>query len=168
MCVIALKICHAKAFSIGPPDQKSEMKPNSGVRTTLAVLTGTLISIGSLSLGVDTANASSVSHDVAMLGCRSQRMVRSSSYTLGCGSGTYVITNARWTAWGQTVARGTGKYGLNTCTPSCSDDNHVAYRATFATNGVRSTSVGMVYKSLTINYVKDGHHASVTWAPPPF
>ena len=144
------------------------MKSNTGVRTTLAALTGTLLGVGSLSLGVDSATASSVSHEVAMLGCLSQRMVRPSSYTLGCGSGTYVITNVRWTVWGQTAARGNGKYVLNTCTPTCSADKNVAYRATFVANGVRSTSGGMVYESLTIDYLKDGHDSSVTWALPPF
>jgi hypothetical protein len=155
-------------MSICRRDQECEMKSSNVVRRTLVVLAGTLVSLGSLGFGIETANATSVSHDVAMLGCLSQRMVRPTSYTLGCGSGTYVITNAHWTVWGPTSARGTGNYVLNTCTPSCSDDNNVSYRATFVVHGVQSTSSGMVYRSLTIIYLKSGHHSKVTWALPPF
>ena len=144
------------------------MKSSNRVRRSRVMLAGTLISVGSLSFGVESANASSVSHEVAMLGCLSQRMVRPPSYTLGCGSGTYVITNMHWTSWGRTNARGMGNYVLNTCTPTCSDDNNVSYHATFVAHGVRSTSGGMVYRSLTINYLKSGHQSSVTWALPPF
>ncbi|MHB8379488.1 MAG: hypothetical protein ACYDB2_06160 [Acidimicrobiales bacterium] len=166
--MITLKSVAPKVFSSGQHGEESEMKSNGGVRTVLAVLTGALIGTGSLSIGVDTASAAHVAHDVAMLGCLSQRMVRPSSYTLGCGSRTYVMTKVHWTAWGRTAARGTGRYELNTCTPSCSNANNVSYRATLMANGVRSTPSGMVYESLTINYVKGGHHTSVTWALPPF
>lgn len=144
------------------------MKSSKRVRGTLIVLAGATVGFGSLSFGIETSNASSVPHDVAMLGCLSQRMVRPTSYTLGCGSGTYVITNAHWIAWGRTSARGKGNYVLNTCTSACSDDNNVKYRATFVAHDVQSTSGGMVYRSLTINYLKDGHHSTVTWALPPF
>ncbi|HEV3267629.1 MAG TPA: hypothetical protein VGZ68_04445 [Acidimicrobiales bacterium] len=144
------------------------MKSSIRVRATTAVITGILFSVGSLSLGQTSANASTVSHEVAMLGCLSQRMVRPASYILGCGSGTYVITNVHWTTWNSTNARGTGKYVLNTCTSTCSDDNNVAYPATFNAHGIRSTTSGMVYQSLTITYLKAGHRTSVTWALPPF
>jgi hypothetical protein len=157
-----------KVMSIGRRNQESDMRSSKRVRRTRGVLAGTLIGFGSLSLGIEAAGATSVSHDVAMLGCLSQRMVRPPSYILGCGSGTYVITNLHWTSWDRTNARGTGNYVLNTCTPTCSDDNNVSYHATFVASGLRSTSGGMVYRSLTINYVKGGHRSSVTWALPPF
>jgi hypothetical protein len=163
-----VKVNDRKVFSIGQHEQESEMKASIGIRTSLSVLVGALVSIGSLSLGEESASAASVSHEAAMLGCLSQRMVRPSSYTLGCGSGTYVITNVHWTVWGRTDARGTGKYVLNTCTSTCSDDNNVSYPATFNAHGLRSTPGGMVYQSLTINYLKAGHRSSVTWALPPF
>jgi hypothetical protein len=144
------------------------MSSSNRVRRSRAVLAGTLICFGSLGLGAASANAVSVTHQVAMLGCLSQRMVRPPSYTLGCGSGTYVITNVHWTVWGRTSARGTGNYVLNTCTSTCSDDNNVSYRATFVAHGVRATSGGLVYRSLTIDFVQGGNHSSVTWALPPF
>jgi hypothetical protein len=163
-----VKVNHRKVFSIGQHVQESNMKVSIGVRRTLSVVTGALFSFGSLGLGAASASAVSVTHPVAMLGCLSQRMVRPSTYTLGCGSGTYVITNVHWTVWGRTDARGTGKYVLNTCTSTCSDDNNVAYPATFDAHGLRRTPSGMVYQSLTINYLKAGHRTSVTWALPPF
>ena len=163
-----MKVSHRKVFSIGQHDQENEMKASIEVRTTLLVFTVALFSIGSLSLGVQSASAASVSHEVTMLGCLSQRMVRPSSYTLGCGSGTYVITNVHWRAWGRRDARGIGKYVLNTCTSTCSDDNNVSYPATFNAHGLRSTPSGTVYQSLTISYLKAGDRLSVTWALPPF
>jgi hypothetical protein len=125
-------------------------------------------SFGSLSFGVATANASSFSHEMAVLGGLSERKVRPPSYSLGCGSGTDVITNMHWTAWGRTAARRTRDYVLNTRTPSRSDDKNASYHATFLAHGIRSTSGGMAFRSLTISYIQSGHRSSVTWALPPF
>lgn len=134
----------------------------------LAVLVGALVSFGSLSVGLETVNAATESHDVAMLGCLSQRLVRPSSYTLGCGSGTYVLTNVHWADWGGSKARGTGNYVLNTCSPTCAADNSVSHHATFVLDHVRKTSRGRVYGALTINYLHHGRHSTVTWDLPPF
>lgn len=133
-----------------------------------AVLVGALVSLGSVSVGLETANAVTDAHNVALLGCLSQRLVRPSSYTLGCGSDTYVLTNVHWADWGRSEARGTKIYVLNTCSPTCAADHNVSYHATFVLDHVRTTSRGNVYGALTINYLHDGRHSAVTWDLPPF
>src|ERR1035441_4047221 len=97
-----------------------------------------------------------------------QRLVRPSSDPLGCGSGTYVLTNVHWADWGGSKARGTGNYVLNTCSPTCAADNNVSYHATFVLDHVRTTSRGRVYGALRINYLHHGRHSTVKWDLPPF
>jgi len=155
-------------MSVGRLVWEREMNLNKSLRIMPATLVATLFVLSSLNIGVEAVSAATGSQEVAMLGCLSQRMVRPSAYTLGCGSGTYVITDLHWTAWGGTNARGAGNYVLNTCTPTCAADDNVTYHATFVVHGVRSTSKGMVYGALTINYLRRGHRATVTWALPPF
>jgi hypothetical protein len=103
-----------------------------------------------------------------MLGCLSQRLVRPSTYSLGCGSGTYVITNAHWVNWGVDGARGTGSYVVNTCSPTCAADNNVSYSASFVVRNIKPTASGPVYKVITIRYLQAGKYTKISWTLPPF
>jgi hypothetical protein len=135
---------------------------------TAALLVGLFVFSGSLVGGVDVANATTDAHQVAMLGCLSQRLVKPSTYSLGCGSGTYVITNAHWVNWGNDGARGTGNYVVNTCSPTCAADNNVSYSASFVVRNIKATANGPVYKVITIRYLHAGKHTKISWALPPF
>jgi hypothetical protein len=141
---------------------------SSRFRLTQLVLAGAFIGANLVNVCPLAANAATVSHGVSIQGCMAQRVVRPSSYSLGCGSGTYVITNAHWTGWGSPRAHGNGNYVLNTCTPTCAANHNASYRATFVVRGIRPTTRGDVYRSLTIYYRKGGHKEKVTWALPPF
>ena len=137
-------------------------------RRTVAALAGTLILLGTLGLDGPVSNAVTDAHQVAVLGCLSQRLVQPSTYDLGCGSGTFVITNASWTAWGRSGARGTGNYVVNTCSPTCASDKNDSYSASFVVHNIKSTAGGPVYKAITIRYLQGGKYVRVTWALPPF
>jgi hypothetical protein len=140
----------------------------SRFRFVRRVLVGAFICAMGLNAFSLTAIAATSSGGVTIQGCMAQRVVRPSSYSLGCGSGTYVIAHAHWIDWGGARARGSGSYVVNTCTPTCASNHDERYRATFVVHGIRSTSRGQVYRSLTIHYSNDGHEEKVTWALPPF
>jgi hypothetical protein len=149
-----------------------EGKGDTGVigalRKTVSALIGLFVFTGSLVGSVDAANATSDAHQVAMLGCLSQRLVKPSTYSLGCGSGTYVITNAHWVNWGIDGARGTGNYVVNTCSPTCAADNNDSYSASFVVRNIKPTARGPVYKVITIRYLQAGKFTKISWTLPPF
>jgi hypothetical protein len=145
---------------------EGEKEVISAVRRVQALLVGLFIFSGSLVGGVQVSNATTDAHEVAILGCLSQRLVRPSTYSLGCGSGTYVITNAHWINWGSAGARGTGNYVVNTCSPTC--DNNVTYAASFVVRNIRPTAEGPVYKVITIHYLLGEEYTKISWALPPF
>src|ERR1017187_2950901 len=144
------------------------MSVSSKWRRTATALAGIFSLFATMVFEVPVANAATGAHQVAVLGCLSQRLVRPATYNLGCGSGTYVITNASWTDWGSTGARGTGNYVVNTCSPNCAADVNDSYSASFVVHNIKSTAGGPVYKTITIRYLQGGKYVRVTWALPPF
>jgi hypothetical protein len=114
------------------------------------------------------ASVSSASARTAVLTCGSSRVVRPLRYELGCGSGTYVVTNIHWRAWGTNVASGSGTYVTNDCTPTCASGRDVKIHATVTLSNESSTPHGPVFRRAVIHFVKDGHPKSSSWALPPF
>jgi len=103
-----------------------------------------------------------------MLSCSSARLERPLHYVLGCGSGTYVLTEIHWLQWGGATARGKGLYVFDTCSPTCAADHNVSYHATFVVKGVTQTPRGRIYKKITISYSHGERHSDVIWSLPPF
>lgn len=107
-------------------------------------------------------------HAPAMLTCSSVRVTEPSQYVLGCGSGTYVLSDLRWTSWRHTSARGLATFVYNTCSPTCAADHNVAYPARVTLSGVASTSRGLDFKKVSLRYRKGGRVITSTWDLPPF
>jgi hypothetical protein len=51
--------------------------------------------------------------------CLNKGRVRPTSYILACGDGSDYLARLHWESWTSGLATATGKFILNTCTPSC-------------------------------------------------
>jgi hypothetical protein len=130
------------------------------------VLAGSLTILGSLALGSTAATAASKPRKTAMVSCSSDRLVRPTRYTLGCGTGTYVLTAITWTSWGLRTAGGRAVYTFNTCTPTCAASSNVSYKASITASNVQKTKKGYVYRKILLVYKKHGRPTPVQWTMP--
>ena len=137
-----------------------------GLRKVGLVLAGSLTILSSLALGSTAATAASKPRKTAMVSCSSDRLVRPTRDTLGCGTGTYVVTAITWTSWGLRTAGGTAVYTLNTCTPTCAAGNNVSYKTSITASNVRKTKKGYVYRKILLVYKNHGRPARVLWTMP--
>ena len=67
-----------------------------------------------------TAARSTAAHTTTVLvSCSNQPLVRPAGYMLACGDGSEYFTRLRWAGWTPSLASATGRFVMNTCTPSC-------------------------------------------------
>ena len=104
---------------------------------------------------------------IAMVSCSSVRLVRPTSYTLGCGNGAYVLTTMKWKSWGGSTASGTAVYTLNTGIPNCAAGNDVSYNTVITANDVGMTKNGYIYKKILLFYKNHARPARVWGTLPP-
>jgi hypothetical protein len=49
---------------------------------------------------------------------------------VACGDGNFQLRKMKWSSWGSTSAKGSGKASLNTCEPNCAEGKFKNYAAT--------------------------------------
>lgn len=134
-------------------------------RASLVLLsTGSLLVLGA----PGPVPAGALSRTTAALTCANVRVVRPSRYELGCGSGTYVLTDLHWRAWGDERATASGLYVVNNCVPTCAAGHDSTFRATITLGAVATTSHGRLFRRLWIAYSVRGHAKRTAWSLPPF
>ena len=78
------------------------------------------------------ACSSSTGTEAKVMDCQGiAPQVRPSELILACGDGAIRATDLRWTSWSATAARGSGKVGVDDCTPNCAIGSRVEYPANF-------------------------------------
>ena len=111
---------------------------------------------------------SAASATTRVLTCAHARVERPPRYDLGCGSGTYVLTDLHWVAWTGSSATASGTYVVNTCVPTCAAGHDASYHATISLGSVSATSHGRLFRRARIRYRLRGALTTTSWALPPF
>ena len=88
-----------------------------------------------------------------LLRCTGTTVTQPSSFVISCADGYIELTKTRWSAWTQSIAKGTTDFGMNQCVPNCA----AAAISFFPDSRVRlsrpiSTKFGNVFSSLVVHY----------------
>jgi hypothetical protein len=79
--------------------------------------------------------------------------------TLTCGDANTVLKGLRWSTFGGTTARATGKFVMNTCDPNCAEGRAVSFRVSVKATDPRKCKGGLrVYNKLALRFT--GHSPS--------
>ncbi len=73
-------------------------------------------------------------------------------YVLACGDGNAYLENLAWTDWGSEVAKASGTYFANDCTPNCGAGTVQSWPATVSVSSPKSTASGWLFTELAITY----------------
>jgi hypothetical protein len=57
--------------------------------------------------------------------CDQKLRVRPKTYLLACGDGSAGLSRLRWSSWTASEATASGRFSLNTCTPSCAQGKFI-------------------------------------------
>ncbi len=74
------------------------------------------------------------------------------SLTLSCGDANSGLAKLAWTGWGSAVAKATGRFTYNTCTPDCAAGKEVSVPVKVTVSGHRSCSGKDTYPKVALTF----------------
>ena len=83
--------------------------------------------------------ATAAPSDTYLITCTGNKVIKPSSFTLGCVDASTTLTNLKWTSWDSNGARGTGTLAWNTCLPeTCAAGKVLKYKVKVRLGGLAS------------------------------
>lgn len=89
-----------------------------------------------------------------LIDCEHQPVVRPATFVLTCADANSSIEPATWEVWGGAVARGTGTYLENDCTPDCAAGRFRAYPVVLIADDLATADGTAHYRRISLRFTK--------------
>lgn len=90
-----------------------------------------------------------------LIDCEHQPVVRPASFVLTCADANSSIEPATWSVWGGPVARATGTYSENDCTPNCAAGTFHAYPVVMTAEDLAKADGTGHYRRISLRFTRD-------------
>lgn len=93
-----------------------------------------------------------VSAQTFIIECGRNAASEPETFSVLCGSGTYVLKNLHWQSWGSEEADAVGTYFEKDCVPNCAQGMLQGYPVRVQADGIQQSGTVSRYKRLTLNF----------------
>lgn len=88
----------------------------------------------------------------SVMQCSGKTQNEPASYVLACADDNSELLKIHWTTWSSSIATGSAIYSFNDCNPYCAAGKFVSYPAQVRLSSPRTTTHGLLFTEVTIDY----------------
>lgn len=124
-----------------------------GSKPTVTGNAGPPVGTGSKSLpknGEQPSSQGAIVPAAALNDCDGSRVIKPKTWTITCADANQVVSDLKWTAWGQSQAEGRGVLQTNSCEPSCAEGKFISQRVTVTASEPRLEDETIIYSTVTV------------------